>query len=56
MDDGNGSDNSENLLGQSVDTFGLGLNYRPITNAGDRDPFKNGGGAWAFLSAFYLKY
>ena len=30
MDDRDGSDTSENLLGQSVDTFGLGLNYRPI--------------------------
>ncbi len=74
MDDRSGSDNSENLPGQSVDTFGFGLNYRPIpairlsvngflfdigqpiTDAGDRDPFNNGGGAWAFLSGFYLKY
>jgi len=53
MDDPNGSNNSENLIGQSVDTLGLGLNYRPITDAGDRDPFKNSGGTWAFLSGFY---
>jgi hypothetical protein len=29
---------------------------RPATTALDRDPFKNGGGAWAVLSGIYFKY
>ena len=60
MDDRDGAAGPGGLIGQTVDTFALGLNYRPIseirlsmsgflfdidrplTDAGDRDPFKNG--------------
>ena len=74
MDFDNGAAAPAGLPGQTLDTFGVGLTYRPtpairlslngfwfdidrpITTAADRDPLKNGDGAWAVLSGFHLEY